>query len=97
MALKKSKKKSKPKAGKNISASEKRLYAKKKNSLAAFLRKEEAELSKKFHGFLDAWNAHIKEEIALHKRFAGGRHDFKRHLSQSVEIHKQFLKKLQKS
>ncbi|MFA6048493.1 MAG: hypothetical protein WC792_00920 [Candidatus Micrarchaeia archaeon] len=72
----------------------KRVYAGERRRLSEFLKREEREVTKKFHGFLDAWKAHIHEEIAIHKKFVGGRRSLKQHVEDTVKIHKKFLKKL---
>ena len=80
------------KTGKGKPVAKKRRTA----SIAKFLKREEREITEKFHGFLDAWKTHIREEIAIHKKFAGGKRNLKQHVSDTMKIHKKFLKNLGK-
>ncbi len=79
-------------AGKGKQVAKKRRTA----SIATFLKREEREVTQKFHGFLDAWKSHIHEEIAIHKKFAGGKRNLKQHVADTVKIHEKFLKNLGK-
>ena len=71
----------------------------KKNVFGPIARKEkrlERSLEKKFHAFMDEWQAHIREEIAIHDALLRGKRSFDEHLSDTRRIHEKFLKKLKK-
>lgn len=64
-----------------------------KNKLATVLRREERDVYRKFHDFLDAWKTHVEEELAMHKKLSS-KSDLKKHVADTLKIHEKFLKKI---
>ncbi len=75
-------------------AKTKRATASKSRHLSGFLKKEEREVSKKFHGFLDAWKTHLHDEMQTHKKFLKGSRSLEQRVEDTVKMHKKFLKKI---
>ncbi|MFH0974031.1 MAG: hypothetical protein V1817_04580 [Candidatus Micrarchaeota archaeon] len=70
-----------------------------KTGLSGIARKEkrlEKGLERRFHAFMNEWQAHIKEEIAIHEALLKGKRSFAEHLGDTRRIHENFLKKLRK-
>jgi len=59
-------------------------------------KKLERSLERKFHVFMNEWQAHIREEIAIHDALLRGKRSFDEHLADTRRIHEKFLKKLKK-
>ncbi len=62
----------------------------------ARLPKRDAAAEKKFHSFLDLWNAHIREQIRIHQLILRGKESLKAHVKHTERAHKKFLSQLKK-
>lgn len=60
------------------------------------LLKEEKELSRKLHSFLDLWKGHVKEEIEIHKKLLTGKRNLKQHVQDTLRIHEKFIHDMRK-